>query len=116
MRDLSVAFVVLTSLLALEAPAFAQPAPAPAPMGTPPAEGKAIVTGPKESDAPKIDKKLDGTSVALSSGGLLTTGNSRLFAFSGNGQFETRFDNNGIGASLLTNYGQGGPAGERVRV
>ncbi len=101
----------------LEGTAFAQQPPATPPaMGTPPPEAKAVVTGPKETDAPKIEKKLDGTTLALSAGGLLTSGNSRLLALSTNGQFETRFDDNGIGASILGNYGQGAPLGERVRV
>ena len=94
-------------------PAFAQQAP----TGAPPPEAKTVVEAPKEGpEAPKIEKKVDGTTVSVSAGGLLTTGNSRLFAVSGNGAYETRFNNNGIGASMVGNYGQGAPAGDAVRV
>ncbi len=96
------------------APSFAQE-PA-APTGAPPAEAKALVEAPKGSDAPKIEKKLDGTSITVSAGGLLTTGNARLLAFSGNGIWETRWHDNGFGASILGNYGQGAPAGSAVQV
>jgi putative salt-induced outer membrane protein YdiY len=86
------------------------------PSGAPPPEAKVLVEAPKENEAPKIEKKVDGTTVSVSAGGLLTTGNARLLAFSGNGIFETRFHDNGIGASVLGNYGQGAPAGSAVQV
>ena len=58
-----------------------------------------------------------GTSVVLlSSFGVLTTGNSRLLAISGNGLFETRHDNNAIGAAVVGNYGQGATAGKDIQV
>ena len=87
-----------------------------APTGAPPPEAKAIVEAPKEGDAPKIQSTLDGTSASISAGGLLSTGNSRLLALSGNGVYDTRFDSNGVGASILGNYGQGAPAGSGVQV
>ncbi len=86
-----------------------------APTGAPPPEAKALVEAPKESEAPKIAQKVDGTTVSLSAGGLLTTGNARLLAVSGNGVYETRFHDNGIGLSVLGNYGQGAPAGQPVQ-
>ncbi len=97
------------------ATARAQDAPA-APTGAPPPDPKAIVEAPKAADAPVLAEKLDGTSVALSAGGVLTSGNSRLLAISGSGAYETRFDNNGFGASLLGNYGQGAATGKPVQV
>jgi putative salt-induced outer membrane protein len=85
-------------------------------MGAPPPDAKALVEAPKGTDEPKAEKKADGTTVSASAGGLLTTGNSRLLAFSGNGVFETRFNSNGIGLSVLGNYGEGAPAGDPVHV
>ncbi len=93
--------------------AFAQATP----LGTPPAEGKALVQAPKPiADEPAIEVPTDGTNVSISAGGMLATGNSRLLAFSGNGVYETRFNANAIGASVLGNYGQSAPPGEAVRV
>lgn len=78
-----------------------------APTGAPPPDAKALVEAPKEgAKEPELEDKVDGTTITLSSGGLLTTGNSRLLAATANGAYETRFDNNGIGASILGNYGQ----------
>ena len=78
---------------------------------------KALVEAPKgPPDEPKADKKVDGTTITLSSGGLLTTGNSSLLALTANGAFETRTDANGFGGSLLGNYGQGAPAGKDIQV
>ncbi|HEY8073423.1 MAG TPA: DUF481 domain-containing protein [Labilithrix sp.] len=103
------------AVFSFSAPALAQE-PA-APTGGPPPEAKALVEAPKDAtDAPKIEKKLDGTNVTVSAGGLLTTGNARLFAFSGNGIWDTRWHDNGFGASILGNYGQGAPAGSAVQV
>ncbi|MEO6420898.1 MAG: DUF481 domain-containing protein [Polyangiaceae bacterium] len=83
----------------------------------PPPDAKALVEAPKApGDAPAIEKKVDATTASLSAGGLLTTGNSRLLAMTANGAFDTRFDGNGIGASLLANYGQGAPAGKTIQV
>jgi hypothetical protein len=79
----------------------------------PPPDAQALVTGPKAPPgAPAKEDRLDGTSATLSAGGMLTTGNARLFAVTGSGAFETRFSNNGIGLSLLGNYGEGAPPGE----
>jgi putative salt-induced outer membrane protein len=87
-----------------------------APTGAAPADEKALVSAPKADEEPAIDKKLDGTTVAVSAGGLLSSGNSRLLAGTLNGAFETRFHDNGIGASILGNYGQGAPPGQPVHV
>ncbi|GAC1351773.1 MAG: hypothetical protein NVS3B20_14970 [Polyangiales bacterium] len=87
------------------------------PLGTPPPDAKALVEAPKNSaDAPKIEKPLDGTTISVSAGGMLTTGNSRLLAVSGNGLYETRADNNAVGAAVIGNYGQGASAGKDSQV
>jgi putative salt-induced outer membrane protein len=44
----------------------------------------------------------------------MATGNSQLLAGTINGTFETRFHDNGVGASLLGNYGQGAPRGSNI--
>jgi hypothetical protein len=88
-----------------------------APTGAPPPEAKPIVEGPKKpADAPTIEDPLDGTTASVSMGGMLTTGNSRNIALSANGNVETRFGSNGLGASLLGNYARGASQGEAVRV
>lgn len=85
-------------------------------VALPPPEAKAEVVAPKgPSDAPKIEKPLDGINATLSAGGLFTSGNSRTIAMTANGSMESRFDNNGIGASILGNYGQSAPPGENMR-
>ncbi len=88
-----------------------------APRGAPPPDAKALVEAPKEGAVePKYERPVDGTTASLAAGGLLTSGNSRLFAVTANGAVETRTDNNGFGAALLANYGESGPAGSRVQV
>jgi len=105
---LSAALVVLSS-----SNAFAQAAP----TGAAPADAKVLVEAPKKGpDAPKIEKPLDGTTVSVSAGGVLTTGNSRLLAVSGNGLYETRWDDNAVGAAVIGNYGQGATAGNDIHV
>lgn len=74
-----------------------------------------MVTGPKLGDAPKVEKATDdSTSISVAAGGLLTTGNSRLLALSMNGAFDMRRAENGFGASIVGNYGQGAPPGKPV--
>jgi putative salt-induced outer membrane protein YdiY len=93
--------------------AFAQATP----TGAPPPDAKALVEAPKKGpEAPKLEKPLDGTTVSVSAGGVLTTGNSRLLALSGNGLYETRWDNNAVGAAVIGNYGQGATAGKDIQV
>ena len=76
-------------------------------MGAPPPEAKPLVEKPKgPGEAPKIESKTDGTTISLSAGGQGSTGNSRLVAITANGAFESRFDANGIGFSVLGNYGR----------
>jgi hypothetical protein len=83
--------------------------------GTPPSDPKALVEAPKEvATPPASENKLDGTTVTVSAGGMSATGNSRQLAMTANGIFETLFDKNGIGVSLLGNYGRGAPPGQPV--
>jgi len=93
--------------------AFAQATP----TGAPPPDAKTLVEAPKKGpEEPKIEKPLDGTTASVSAGGVLTTGNSRLLAVSGNGVYETRWDNNAVGAAAVGNYGQGAAAGKDITV
>jgi putative salt-induced outer membrane protein YdiY len=86
-----------------------------APPGTPPPDATALVAAPKDTTTvPVVDKPLDGTNATLSAGGQLATGNSRLLALTINGLFESRWGMNGIGASVLGNYGQGAAPGAGV--
>src|ERR1019366_8006996 len=85
------------------------------PPGTPPPDATALVAAPKDTTTvPVVDKPLDGTNATLSAGGQLATGNSRLLALTVNGLFESRRGMNGIGASVLGNYGQGASPGAQV--
>ncbi len=99
---------LLLSVAAALPAAFASTAQAQI-VAAPPPDATALVTAPKGEDAPKIDAPPDGTSVTLSAGGQLATGNSRLLAITGNGVYAARYGMNGFGASILGNYGQGAP-------
>src|SRR5262245_50006410 len=76
-------------------------------MGAPPADSDKVAKGP---DAPrealKIEKAPEGVTASLSAGGLSSTGNSKLLAFTGSGLFDARSGMNGYGASLIGNYGR----------
>jgi putative salt-induced outer membrane protein len=103
------AFTSPLTVLAVVAPALAQSPP----LGAPPPDAKALVERPKPpGEEPKIESKTDGTTISLSAGGQGAAGNSRLLALTANGVFETRFSDNGLGASLLANYGRGAPSGQ----
>lgn len=89
------------------ASAFAQEPPS-EPAGAPPPDAKELVEAPKAPpEPPKVDQPVDGTSVTLSAGGQLATGNSQMVAATANGMFDSRFHDNGIGAAILANYGEG---------
>jgi putative salt-induced outer membrane protein len=110
-------FVSFVGLAILTLGTRASAADPPPLTAAPPDDAKALVEAPKApGDAPALEKKLDATTASLSAGGLLTTGNSRLLAMTANGAFDTRFNGNGVGASLLANYGQGAPAGKSIQV
>ncbi len=100
--------------LTLAVPAFAQTAAPAAPTGAPPPDATALVTAPKADTLPDLKKPLDGTSISLSAGAQYATGNTRLLAATMNGQYDSRWGANGIGASILGNYGQGAPPGAAV--
>lgn len=105
------ALAVALSSLALTTPAMA----ADDPTGGPPPDATALVAAPKSTvSAPTFAKALDGTTAALSSGGQLATGNSRLLAATANGQFDQRFGANELSAAVLANYGEGAPPGMPV--
>jgi len=79
-------------------------------MGKPPPEAEKVVAGPgKAAEAPKLAPSPDATNAAVSAGGLSSTGNSRMVAFTGSGNFDWRGGNNGFGASLVGNYGKSAP-------
>jgi putative salt-induced outer membrane protein YdiY len=76
-------------------------------LGAPPPEATKVAAGPAPArDAPKVTKVPAGTTASLSAGGLSSSGNSRLVAFTGSGAYDWRGDANGIGASLVGNYGK----------
>lgn len=110
------ALACLASLSVLGAASLAQAEEAPPPpTGAPPSEAKALVDAPKKpADAPELSERVDGTTASVSAGGLASTGNARVMAFTANSAFETRFNNNGIGASLLGNYGRSAAPGESL--
>jgi len=111
-RALPVAVLAAHLAIAVATPALAQSPP----LGAPPPEAKPLVQAPKgPGDVPKIESKTDGTSITLSSGGQGSTGNSRLLALTANGAFDTRFHDNGLGASVLANYGRSAPPGEATQ-
>ncbi|HEX7478327.1 MAG TPA: DUF481 domain-containing protein [Polyangiales bacterium] len=84
-------------------------------LGAPPPDAAALVTAPKgAADAPKIENPEDGTTASLSAGGQQATGNSRLLAGTLNSAAETRWSNNGLGGSLVGNYGRSGPQGSKM--
>jgi putative salt-induced outer membrane protein len=81
-------------------------------MGKPPPEAEKVAAGPgKAPEAPKLAPTPEGTNAAVSAGGLSSSGNSRLVAVTGSGNFDWRGGRNGVGASLVGNYGKSAPPG-----
>ena len=79
-------------------------------LGKPPPEAAKAAAGPgKVADAPKIEKAPEGINASVSAGGLSSSGNSKLVAFTGSGTFDWRLGANGMGASLVGNYGKSAP-------
>ncbi len=99
--------VGLTSLgLLVAKPASAQD------MGAPPPDAKKEAAGPGPArEAPKLTTAPEGTTASVSAGGLSSTGNSRLVAFTGAGNVDWRGGANGFGASVVGNYGRSAPPG-----
>jgi putative salt-induced outer membrane protein YdiY len=113
LRGRAVHLLAVASIMPFFGPALAQAQDTP--TGAPPPDASALVAAPKDTTtAPTVDKPLDGTSVSLSAGGQLATGNSRLLAGTINGAYDSRWGMNGIGASVLGNYGQGASPGAAV--
>ncbi len=82
-------------------------------IGGPPPDATAAVTAPKAAeDVPVFANSKDETTATASAGGQLSTGNSQLAVATANGQFGMRRGEDGFGASLLGNYGQGAPHGQ----
>jgi len=79
-------------------------------MGTPPPDIEKVAAAPAAPrDAPKVDAAPQGINASVSAGGLSSSGNSRMVAFTGSGNFESRYAANGFGAALIGNYGQSAP-------
>jgi putative salt-induced outer membrane protein len=90
----------------------AQLAHAQAALGAPPPDAAKAAAGPGPArEAPKLTTAPEGVNASVSAGGLSSSGNSRLVAFTGSGAFDWRGGANGVGASLVGNYGQSAPPG-----
>ena len=81
---------------------------------TPPPEAKPVAEAPKVAAAPAVAKPLEGTTAAVSAGGLFGSGNAKILAGSVSGMVETRLGDWGAAASLVGTYGQGAPAGKAI--
>ena len=79
-------------------------------LGAPPPEATKAAAGPGPArDAPKLTTAPEGTTASVSAGGLSSSGNSKLVAFTTSGTFDWRGGANGVGASLVGNYGKSAP-------
>jgi putative salt-induced outer membrane protein len=82
-------------------------------MGVPPKDIDKAAAGPaKPADVPVLEKSPDGITASVSAGGLASSGNSRMVAFTGAGMFDWRGGDNGFGASLIGNYGESAQPGD----
>ncbi len=85
-------------------------------LGKPPPEADKVVAGPgKPAEAPKIVGAPEGVNASVSAGGLSSSGNSRLVAFTGSGALDWRGGDNGVGTSLVGNYGKSAPADGKMQ-
>ncbi len=85
-------------------------------LGTPPPDIAKVAPGPTAPrEALKIVTAPEGVTASVSAGGLSSSGNSRMVAFTGSGNFDSRFGANGFGASLVGNYGKSAPPGENMQ-
>lgn len=95
---------------------FAAAAHAQDTLGAPPPDEAALVAAPvAPGEAPTIEKKDEGTTASASAGGQWVTGNSRMLALTLNGAAETRWSMNGLGGSVLGNYGRAALPGESIQ-
>ncbi|HEX4448703.1 MAG TPA: DUF481 domain-containing protein [Polyangiaceae bacterium] len=109
---LVVASCFATAVLPL---AFASNASAQSATGAPPADATALVAAPKDNvTAPTPDKPSSGTNISLSAGGQLATGDSRLLAMTANGALDSRWGSDGVGLSILGNYGESATPGNAI--
>ena len=100
-------WLALPAVLGTAAPARAQ--------GTPPPEAEKVAKGPDAPrDALKLERAPEGTTISLSAGGLISTGNSRLYAGTLNSSYDARYGADGFGASLVGNYGRSAAPGEEL--
>lgn len=100
------AFAFTSLGLCLANPALAQD------LGAPPPDAKKEAAGPGPArEAPKVTTAPEGVNASVSAGGLSSSGNSRLVAFTGASTFDWRGGFNGMGASLVGNYGRSAPPG-----
>lgn len=105
----------LVAVLVIGCGAIARPARAQSVTAAPPPDAKALAPAPQApTKEPTIASPKEGTTAALSAGGLITTGNSRLNAFTASGAFDHRTGNSGFGAAVLGNYGAGATPGKAM--
>jgi len=103
---------LILALLLVPAHARAQDA-----MGVPPPEADKVAKGPdKPKDALKIETAPEGVTASVSAGGLSSSGNSKMLAFTGSGLVDARYGMNGYGASLIGNYGRSAAAANEPMV
>lgn len=85
-------------------------------MGAPPPDADKAAAGPGAArEAPKLTRAPEGVAASVSAGGLSSSGNSRLVALTGAGNLDWRGGNNGVGASLVGNYGRSAAPGADMK-
>ncbi|HVR20948.1 MAG TPA: DUF481 domain-containing protein [Polyangiaceae bacterium] len=108
LRKSALALGLLVTVTLVAAQARAQDA-----MGVPPPDSDKVAKGPdKPKDALKIETAPEGLTASVSAGGLSSSGNSKMLAFTGSGLFDARYGMNGYGASLIGNYGRSAAAAD----
>jgi len=102
-RDLVVAGALSATCVLFSAPSALAQAP---PTGAPPADESSLVTAPKALAyvPPPSGPVTDAMHVALSAGGQFQTGNTHLYAFTGQGKFDIRRGDDAFAAGLIGNY------------
>jgi putative salt-induced outer membrane protein len=94
---------------------FVTPAYGQSVTAAPPPDAKPLAPAPPApAKEPKIAASKEGTTAALSAGGLIASGNSRLVALTASGTFDHRTSNSGFGAALVANYGLGAAPGQEM--
>jgi putative salt-induced outer membrane protein len=117
MRSSRLPFTAISGVCAVMAyaiPSRAQSLPQGTSSQAPASSGSTDVTAQKfESVMPYVDpaKAKDATELSLGAGGLASTGNARLIALTGFGQFRLRREDNQLTAALAGNYSRTAPPG-----